>query len=458
MSRLDIFKDAFKEWKRKKAEKKNEADELTYERRRGKTIAALQKVHLAIQGLEDLGGDVDDSNDEYEDLRNRLLQVHNNAEGNYKNAYKQLDDIKKAAYKLQTAVTKAYKTAIDDPKARVKTDVNGEEVELHPRAVPGFEEMTRAQRQEALQAIGGKILKGKVLVDELNLDPDGMDDPEREDVANMMWYLKATAEKKAGPFAKGTLTVPDKGYKIRGYLDRCTEVYNRKSTHMTDHQKKEGGIARGIDFYEGGGGCFDEDGDFDEDKAKLMMPYGMNTLLVQSFTVENGEERMMLKMETESARFGEDKQFKGREDFDTLPQSRPKTDEDGARARAHLWNAVKAKVFKKHDNGGLVAFREDLESGKAKQVVDAYTKAVEYAKKNCPLVYKYLKAGDWKTNINVMCANIESLGSIPDRNFDGDDKLRDLLLAAANVIDEMNAFGNFESRVGNEVVLSSDDL
>jgi hypothetical protein len=465
---INSFKDAFKARKKKKEAKELQATIVDYTRRKAKADAAMAKLAVAIDGLHDMRVDTTDFVRQKQRLQIQLDTIDANAPTDYKAAYKLLDTVKAAAYEQSKLAAKAYKETVEDPQARVDVDVNGKKMQIHPKSVPGFENLTRDQRTKALVTIGGKIETGKALVGALMDDPGAMlnQSPERENVTDMMWYLKSMAEEKAGEaFLKGTLTLPDEGYMIRGYLDRCTEVYNRLSSHMKDHQEKTGGSARGIDFYEGDVG-FKDDGSIDEDKAKLLMPYGMNTLLIQSFTIEGtGEQRLMLKMETEGARLGlrgtslvdPDTIMAEREDSLTVPQSRPIQPEDRERTIEHGKNAIKSIVFKKHDDGGLRAFREDLGKGKAKEVLAAYTKCVDKSKKPCPQVYQALNKGDWKTNINVMCHNFGQVYNDP--NYLGaTDEIVNLINAFVTLANEMHAFGDLDSRVGNEVALSKGDM
>jgi hypothetical protein len=459
------FKEAFHKKKEKK--KKKNATLADYTRRKEKADKALAKVTNAIDGLDDLGGDSALLKKLLDGLNTSLQMIDHGAANDYPRAYKELESFKTEAYDLAQKAAKAYTEFIEKPAASVTVSLNGQPVKLHPRSVPGFEELSRDQRTKALAAIGGKITNGKALVDKLMNDPDAMKklNPDRENVADVMWYLKSMAEGKAGEaFIKGSLTLPDEGYGIRKYFDRCSEVYNRLSSHMKDHQEKEGGSARGMDFYEGEV-SFKDDGNIDTDKAKLMLPYGMNTVLIQSFTIDStNEQRLMLKMETEGARFcgvettsfgmpkgkDPDKELSTRPDFPSMPKSRPSTDQDMSRTVAHGKNAMMSVVLKKHDDGGLAAFREDLGKGKAKEVL-------EKAEKQAPYVYKKLNRGDWKTNVNVMYHNLESL-SIQDPDFDGTEEVKTLLDRFLALAKDMEQFGNMESRVGGEVALSKGDM
>jgi len=116
---------------------------------------------------------------------------------------------------------------------------------------------------------------------------------------------------------------------MRRGVDRCPEIYGRDSSRLkTDQEDEDGsGQARGSDCYEGAG---------DPD---LLLPYGMNALLLQQFKRDNEdgeiEEFLYVKMETESARFKPAFKKKG----DT-PDARPLEKEDVHRAILHLKNLL----------------------------------------------------------------------------------------------------------------------
>ncbi|OAI46801.1 hypothetical protein AYO44_10725 [Planctomycetaceae bacterium SCGC AG-212-F19] len=118
-----------------------------------------------------------------------------------------------------------------------------------------------------------------------------------------------------------------------------------------------------------------------------------------------------------------------------------------------------ALAFKQHDDGGLAAFREDLGKGKgkAKAVLDAYTKCVDKAKKPSPQVHQALTQGDWKTNINVMVHNFDQVHD-DATHMDATNEIIDLINAFVVLVNEMTAFGSLDSRVGNEVALSKNDM
>ena len=116
-------------------------------------------------------------------------------------------------------------------------------------SIKGFDKLDEDAAEEAFRVVGEKLQNGKQLLDRLLTDPEYASDPDvapaLKDVTDLMWYLRNKAEESAGAaFEKGALSIPDDGNLLRGYFDRCTEVYNRYSSHIKAQQEKAGGIAR----------------------------------------------------------------------------------------------------------------------------------------------------------------------------------------------------------------------
>jgi hypothetical protein len=171
-------------------------------------------------------------------------------------------------------------------------------VNIDKRAIPGVDDMDEEERRLLLAKVGQKIERGKALADKVldsSVDLDELPDPTTKEVADILWYLKTLAEQKVGePYEKGALTIPDPGNRLRKYLDRCGAVYTRGSSHMTELREEDptgGKEPRGMDFYKGN----------TSDNIDELLPFGMNTALMQSFEM-GGEDRLYLKMETEGSR------------------------------------------------------------------------------------------------------------------------------------------------------------
>src|SRR5690606_18187822 len=113
-----------------------------------------------------------------------------------------------------------------------------------------------------------------------------------QDVTDVMWYLHAMAEYKAGAHWKeGAITIEDPGGRIREFLDKCEgHAYQRPSTHVEGFQSAPNGRPRGIDCY----------GQLGPDQV---LPYGRQTILYQQMGTQTDQTPLMprnmlfLKME-----------------------------------------------------------------------------------------------------------------------------------------------------------------
>jgi hypothetical protein len=254
-----------------------------------------------------------------------------------------------------------------------------------------------------------------------------------------MWFLKSKAQEKAGgPYQRGAMTIPDPDNKLRKYLDKCTQVYGRDSSHLKEQQKKEGGQGRGIDFYEGTGGA----GVADPDR---LLPSGMRTLLYQQATTSKGDSRIYIKMETESARFNP--AFKQAPD---TPDPRALEGADVGRSILHLGNLIKAKLgMSQGEDEALASFREQTD----KSVVAAYDEALKSSKKNSPAAYEILKTGSKR--VHQMLTNIDNIAA---SGITVDGTTYGHLERCANTIVDLYGSDNLDARFGGEVVLEASDL
>lgn len=456
-----------------------------YERRKGKVEAALKEVEKAAAPLQALGRNgnqgaqlaYNSAVSSCKALQDRLVQADELADSQPGDAYKLLEDIKKQArLAAEAAETAREEKVYKDPSSRVELNMGdgweGPAPKIHPAAIKGFDTLDAVEIEKATEVIGDKIKSGKRLLDDLLLNPEAYldKDPELKDIADLMWYLRTKAEELVGePFEKGALSLPDSGKLLRGYLDRCEEVYNRFSSHLKDQQKKVGGSARGIDFYEG---------DINENPDALL-PYGMNTLLVQSMTIDaTGEERVYIKLETEGSRRGtggakgfiqhgfdsEAQLLPTREGLDlaSLPQNRPEVPEDVGRARHHAMNFL----FKQKSRiKGLGRFTENEIDGDKDAVKDELVpryQAVIDAAKKLKLATDALKQGNYKKEFHVMVSNIEAFTSALENDALGDEKkvkpLADALDAFADFAISKGMDKNAGSRAMTEAVLTTEFL
>lgn len=459
-----------------------------YERRKGKVEAALHEVMKAAASLEVLGKNGNEgaqlafnaAQSSHKALQDRMAQADKLVTTKPGDAYALLEDVKKQAkLAAKAAKTAREEKVFQDPTSRIQLDMgedwDGEPPRVHPASIKGFEKLSKEEIEEATKEIGNKIKNGKRLLDDLLLNPEEYLDkePELKEITDLMWYLRNKAEELVGqPFEKGALSLPDNGKLLRGYLDRCSEVYNRFSSHMKDQQKKVGGSARAVDFYEG---------DIKTNPDGLL-PYGMNTMLVQSMTMDDtGEERLYVKLETESARLGAPsmgkmlgayrqhgldvdpqlEQSRGDIDFATLPESRERTPEDMHRTIEHGKNLVRKQ---KSRIKGLKRFTENEIDGNKKAVTKELLpkyEAIAKAAKKIKIPFDALEQGAYKKEFNVMVSNIEAFTAVvAEQAIDGEEE--DLLNAALDAFTDYcfskGLHQNAESRVMTEAVLTTDFL
>jgi len=418
----------------------------------------------------------------------------------YEEAYELLGPIKATAEKsLQFVVDARDELLFQDPENRIEIpmgkDWKGPPPKVHPASIKGFDKLDEDAAEEAFRVVGEKLQNGKQLLDRLLTDPEYASDPDvapaLKDVTDLMWYLRNKAEESAGAaFEKGALSIPDDGNLLRGYFDRCTEVYNRYSSHIKAQQEKAGGTARAVDAYEG---------DI-VDNPDGLLPYSMNTMLIQSLKMEGtGEQRLYIKLETEGSRYGAptasgatggllrptdkgkrkalevDPQLqKARADIDaaTLPQSRDALPADMERTVEHGKNLVRTVVGAGHHGRlkGFKRFAEDAIDGKKADLVKdtsygAIVKAV--AALGSPELSAIVENGNYTAEINQMIANLERLArtDVNDhvkpglKSLDGKlDAVDEGVAAFTTFLEAHGLADNKESRVGSEVVLSADFL
>lgn len=463
-----------------------------YERRKGKVETALHEVVKAAAPLEILGKNGNEGAQlafnsavsSHKALQDRMLQADKLVSTKPGDAYALLEDIKKQAkLAAEAAKTAREEKVFQDPSSRIQLDMgedwDGDPPKVHPASIKGFENLSREEIAQATKEIGNKIKNGKRLLDDLLLHPEEFldKDPELKEITDLMWYLRNKAEELVGaPFEKGALSLPDNGKLLRGYLDRCSEVYNRFSSHMKEQQKKVGGSARAVDFYEG---------DIKTNPDGLL-PYGMNTMLVQSVTIDGtGEERLYVKLETESARLGAPsgkamlgakirhnlevdpqlQESRGDLDFATLPTSRERTPEDMHRTIEHGKNLIRKQ---KSRIKGLKRFTENEIGGNkdavAKELLPKYEAIGKVAKK-LGVPKDLLEQGNYKKEFHLMVSNLgEFLDMMEDEELDDDlDEEQEQQLDAAlqafyDYVDSKGMDQNAQSRVMTEAVLTTDFL
>lgn len=362
-----------------------------------------------------------------------------------KQAYKDLESVKAESRKLAKEITLVAK------KIPTKCTLeDGTETAIYPTDIPGFFKMTEEERGEVIVELGKKISRGKEKVNEiLSGEYSGFPPPDREITADIMWFLKSTAEAKCGEaYERGALTLPDPGNRLRKFFDRVGEVYTRDSSHLAKQQEKDGGQARGIDFYDGVG----EDGSISD--LKKLLPSGMRTVLLQQVKNPSDEPMLYVKMETESARWNP---FHKKQDG--APDNRPLQPGDRKNAILHLGNLIKSKLgLSQGDDESLRGFREKVSSN----IKNAWKAVIEAAKSNAE-AKKILKKAKFINEMSEAILKVFGLDSLEDDA----DVFKNFEIAASDwhevVMKEMpkdtaKDIEDLFSRFGGEVVLNSSDL
>ncbi|MDE2583050.1 MAG: hypothetical protein KGL52_15555 [Rhodospirillales bacterium] len=437
-------------------EKTFASDETNYNARRVKVEQALVELATAVGKLEQIDHpDAGTHRSALIDLRARASKADKQAKYDAKAAFSALDSIKQDAREQAVeARTCVKKSAMDIPLG------DGTTAKVFPNDIPGFDKLDPNAKEKMLQEVAKKISNGKrILQDILEKDLDKLDDPTPKDVTDFIWLLKSKAQETIGePYERGAMTIPDKGNKIRAYLDRCPEVYGRRSTHFREQQSKKGQQPRGMDFYEGVDRDTNQVADTD-----LLLPGGMCALLFQQLTMPGGKsedkERLYIKLETESARL--DPLFKATDS--TLPPSRELQRDDPIRTVLHLLNAVKSYFgLSQGEDPDLKKFKEEG----VKDVKEKMKATLAYLKKANPDAYEILEPAISPSDIGVkssvrvneMLAGIERLVAAKDVELDFEG-LRLLQAAFDALTDSYEIEGRDATvRAGGEVALFMDDL
>jgi len=422
-------------------QKKLASSKSNYEYRKGKVIKALTELEVVVEKL--WTDDKDEAAGHFEKeavkVRKQLKNTDEVAKTNPKAAFKSLEAIKEGVRGLVVQAKNPEKYM--PLSVRVSTDTKAT---IYPSDIPGYGEMDEDAREEMVKKVGGKVKAGKDLLHRVLEKGDQNVAPTRKDVTDMMWYLKSKAEETdEEAYERGAMTIPDPDGKIREFLDKSTEVYMRDSSHMEDQQKKVGGQARGIDFYEGV-----EEGEVKDPDS--LLPSGMRTVLYQQVVTKKGEKRLYLKMETESARWNPF--FSAREGEDS-PENRPLRTGDKKNAVLHLGNLVKSKLgMSQGEDTALRGKREKLDPGVAK-AYEAAMKSAEKHKKEYPDVAELLAKG--KGSIHAI---LEAIASLDQTESPLDDNTAQHLGECLKLMLTVYKIEDIESRVGSEVVVGEEAL
>lgn len=271
------------------------------------------------------------------------------------------------------------------------------------------------------------------------------------DIRDFMTFLTAKAGQKTSYFEEGAFNLPDPGNKIRKFLDSCTDVYQRNSTHIDGFADHKGCGHRGID---------------------MGLPNGMGTLLyggMNDGVMGTRGDRIFLKMESHGCRIS------------TLKQS--KRDTEGPGDRGKRWSDLFTSI--KHGIGGIKTLlglqktegtrKERLDKGVEKEFKALVKMAQESGVEGLSdMLNKNDPAGPRTGHgIRTMLENINTILEHTEEGRDVGDGFFEISLDDKKTLDlpkeirtELEAFkgrleqryDHVEHRIGNEMIFDADEL
>ena len=111
--------------------------------------------------------------------------------------YNALNSVKESARSRVKSETKL----LDSTPAPTPVTVDGKDIVVDDRIIPGLSEMSPEARATALTEMTQKMEGGKQTLDAiLSGEPRdyAANPPTKEEISNMMWYIRAMAENKMG--------------------------------------------------------------------------------------------------------------------------------------------------------------------------------------------------------------------------------------------------------------------
>ena len=376
----------------------------------------------------------------------------------------------------KSKVSAESKRLLEDVRKQRPMKLEGSDQTFSPQLLGTHGKLSVEDREAEEKALADHISRGEQIYRALT---DGGERPEatRDNVSALSFYLRAQSEKATGrPWLRGAMTIPDRGGKIRSWLDSTHgHVYTRDTSHLSkEDQEARGGQGRGMDFER-------------EGPIEQRLPYGMRTLLFQQYKRE-GQQRLYLKMETEGARFNptHSAELGGREE-PSASDIRPMQAADVPEAISHLKNLLIAEK----DTSGLARYGEKF-GDLPKDMQAAYRDIVQTALKNPQLSHAVEDGVSYEVGPSFKgipipraaaklagyskgVAKIEDHVSQIEKNLDNlqrylgdrglDPKVKEQIQSGIDAWRQgaQSAWGASHStqsgvRVGNEVVLQPDDL
>ena len=261
------------------------------------------------------------------------------------------------------------------------------------------------------------------------------------DVRDLMTFLTAKGMEKSDGFSEGAFSIQDPGHQLRNYLDTCTEVYQRPSSHISKFTEAPGGTHRGIDI----------DGD-------VKLPFGKATVLYGAMNdgVEGMKgDRLFIKMESHGCRLSSGSLGDKRDA--TGPADRPmRFFRDLKQTLGHACGFFKT-LMRKVSGGKWFANSPDSRKERLPSDIKKEYKALEkHFKDSGNELMKGVLDLDNPTSdsrgVRTMVDNLRS--ALQDPALQGDDRA-----AVQDLLDKLNTrYDHLDVRVGDEMILDMDEL
>ncbi|NCC04244.1 MAG: hypothetical protein EOM37_09445 [Proteobacteria bacterium] len=260
-----------------------------------------------------------------------------------------------------------------------------------------------------------------------------------EDVRDLMTFLLAKGMEKGDGFSEGAFNISDPDHRLRDFLDSSPEVYQRPSSHIEGFQQAPGGSHRGIDV----GG-------------NVTLPYGKATLLyggINAGVQGMGEDRLFLKTEEHGCRLSS--RWTPNRD-QNMRTDRPKRFGDVGQFLGHAAGFFRTVL--RGISGGLLF--PNAKDSRKERIPGDVTKDFKTILKGLDRSGKAEIAGILRQNdplatsqgIRVMVANLNEALARQDL----DQPTREAMQHLSSKLS--TRFDHLDVRIGNEVVLSQDEL
>lgn len=415
--------------------------------RLGKIAIALNELKRAIQFAQDCGvsskniGILTDKKDE---LVRQMADFAKQTDPDMKEMEELKNRSRELETKLQDAIAKLPLPTLSDSGVCAFD-------------VPGIDKLSTVDRTAKIDEVRGKVCRGSALTGGVLRSKGSLAvGPSKETVADMCWYLKGMAQKKhGGPYQDGALTLEDEDGALAKFFDSCPDAYPRKSSHLRPEQRGEGSQGRGIDIPGG-------------------FPGDMNTVLWHPYVDETGKKRIYIKFEPAGSHGFVDE---GKREVARRPENENDSEEAWQHTLSFLGVGKKPNVRKIDmknaregtiDCGVLNAYQELvsacpgdykylLEAGKqaSKQNSEGKVTGFSRARSFIPLIAKgYWDVKTQNTNINNALDEMQN----KDRNRAAVEHIFPYVIAWRKAMKTAGYIDDTESRIGDEVSLSTGDL